>query len=1037
MCCAAQAEYSWREPHAQVLPQGDLAWAPKPFVFQAAAGESLRYIDYETGDDVNDGRSPSSPWKHHPWDDQATAEAKACSGIHTYLFKRGVIYRGRLTGRESGEPGRPIRLTSDPAWGEGEAALYGSERISKGWKLCTSGDAPPALPDAGKVWFVDLGTQFQPGALWVDQGKSFQRIPVARTPNWTISNWSDPQAEMAVSDGTAEQAMKLADPLNLFDGDPAYFAGMRCWREYPGNMGTLTQNHIVYNPEKNTIGIYDPKRKTVGFVAIQSRFFLENHAAFLDQPGEFYYASAGPYAGRLYLRLPDDRDPNQAQVEVSRYFRTIYLPHASHIEISGLRFSFDDAGPRAADVDFPNRRNYPAAIYLMGNCSDIRVANNRFAGSTCGVIGMTRGNSEFNQQYFTAGELCTEEWRRPGAPDRMDGITVEDNEFEEIDRRAVSLEDISPSLLTHVRVMRNRIYNCGHRGTAMGWDSLPAIYVGAVDLCEIAGNMIEKTWGCGIVTFGGKASGDTSRSKPHIRILIHHNRVVDSLLVSNDWGGIAPWQGGPNYIYNNVSANAVGPKHNAKDSSLDWGCNAYCIYLDGTYKSYVFNNITWGREARPTAWPRNRAGFMQVLGFLNDWFNNSGYNMMYGITGWSGQRCLFGGNAFENLTVGAFSQNSRDDVSLRGGGMTADKIEKMSQAATLAYTRNILSQTVTIGSAGGTGGSLDDVRRRLTAIPGMAFDFGEVTPRPIFADAAALDFRPAKKSAAMDKGVKVFVPWSLSTVVGEWRFCRFNADPQRVLGENFLMNKEYGDRHMYYEIPRYDLWVEGATDSAYTRGELEDWTDGALVFTGTRSAVLRDADLKSDWSYSASEKSAEKITIRGAERETVDIDRSSFLIEAVFRTKPKIKKGTLVSKLRNSGYELKINPTGTVEFVVQAGAPVTVATQRPLNDGAWHHLIAEADRSAGALRLYVDGKLEAEVPATLEGSLANSADFIVGEGFAGALDFLRVTRSTLAESETTIEELYAWQFDGPFLRDFTGVRPAEGRRDAGAIESSP
>jgi hypothetical protein len=48
-------------------------------------------------------------------------------------------------------------------------------------------------------------------------------------------------------------------------------------------------------------------------------------------------------------------------------------------------------------------------------------------------------------------------------------------------------------------------------------------------------------------------------------------------------------------------------------------------------------------------------------------------------------------------------------------------------------------------------------------------------------------------------------------------------------------------------------------------------------------------------------------------------------------------------------------------------------------------------------------------------------------------DFLRVCRSTLAESKTSIEELYAWEFNGPFLRDFTGKVPANGKRDAGAI----
>src|SRR3974377_1216092 len=36
--------YSWQEPHAKVLPTGDLEWAPQAFEFKA--GDSVRYIDF-------------------------------------------------------------------------------------------------------------------------------------------------------------------------------------------------------------------------------------------------------------------------------------------------------------------------------------------------------------------------------------------------------------------------------------------------------------------------------------------------------------------------------------------------------------------------------------------------------------------------------------------------------------------------------------------------------------------------------------------------------------------------------------------------------------------------------------------------------------------------------------------------------------------------------------------------------------------------------------------------------------------------------
>lgn len=51
----------------------------------------------------------------------------------------------------------------------------------------------------------------------------------------------------------------------------------------------------------------------------------------------------------------------------------------------------------------------------------------------------------------------------------------------------------------------------------------------------------------------------------------------------------------------------------------------------------------------------------------------------------------------------------------------------------------------------------------------------------------------------------------------------------------------------------------------------------------------------------------------------------------------------------------------------------------------------------------------------------------------GAIDFLRISRRTLRDAQTTIEELHEWEFNGPFLKDFFGNDPV-GERDAGAME---
>ena len=142
-----------------------------------------------------------------------------------------------------------------------------------------------------------------------------------------------------------------------------------------------------------------------------------------------------------------------------------------------------------------------------------------------------------------------------------------------------------------------------------------------------------------------------------------------------------------------------------------------------------------------------------------------------------------------------------------------------------------------------------------------------------------------------------------------------------------------------------------------------------------------------------------------------------------------------------AGYALRVNEAGGVTLAAQAaGARASLTGQGAVNDGQWHHVVAEADRQAGRFTLYLDGGKDASGPGLgPEASLANGADLYVGgtpsgQNLDGAIDFLRIARGTLADARTTIAELYAWEFHGPFLEDFTGrMRGADGGA-AGAID---
>ena len=175
---------------------------------------------------------------------------------------------------------------------------------------------------------------------------------------------------------------------------------------------------------------------------------------------------------------------------------------------------------------------------------------------------------------------------------------------------------------------------------------------------------------------------------------------------------------------------------------------------------------------------------------------------------------------------------------------------------------------------------------------------------------------------------------------------------------------------------------------------------------------------------------------------------NNFLIEAFLRTEAGHTGGTIVAKAADAGYVLDIDQQGRARLTLRLGGKERCSRSGsvPVNDGGWHHVVAEVDRGARqGIALYVDGvradgQWSGRMPLA-DASLSNTADFLVGKSpagnyLAGALDFLRVSRGTLADAETTIEELYEWQFNGPFLKDFTGNEPV-GKRDAGAIEYVP
>lgn len=290
--------FPWQESQARVLPEGGLEWKPEPFVFEA--GESVRYIDFEAGDDQRDRATRQSAWKHHPWDPASTGAAMAQAGWrHTYVFKRGVIYRGVLRPGDDvrGTTEQPIRLTSDPTWGDGEAAIYASSTVTN-WRR--GGGTGTRIPDPQKVYVTEV--DFLPRTLWaIDTKGQITRLKLARTPNWNESDpndvmsewptWENPEwwkgdgHEMTVNDRKLHAGI---DRKNLV-GTAEDFVGATVWSEWGIVMGSPYPSRVEgYDPEQHAVAFRGPWTwEKLEKIIRGNRYYLEDKPQWLDEPGEF------------------------------------------------------------------------------------------------------------------------------------------------------------------------------------------------------------------------------------------------------------------------------------------------------------------------------------------------------------------------------------------------------------------------------------------------------------------------------------------------------------------------------------------------------------------------------------------------------------------------------------------------------------------------------------------------------------------------------------------------------------------------------
>ena len=371
------------------------------------------------------------------------------------------------------------------------------------------------------------------------------------------------------------------------------------------------------------------------------------------------------------------------------------------------------------------------------------------------------------------------------------------------------------------------------------------------ETAEVAGNVFDRICAQGIDVHGAKENV-AATDRPFTRILIHHNKVVDSLINVDDFGGIETWQGGPAYVYDNISGNPGG--YRSWDHVLNPNAEnrfGHAYYLDGAFKNYYFNNIAWGKSKGPTGKLANTSAFQEIISYQNTFFNNTIYQLRDAAR--AGRRPRPAASSSWATSGRAWaSRLSRRRPRSHGPGRQRGRRRTPPQPVRDRHRTPTRATSST--TSGESFGVIEPSGPVAPDAPGVPRYPGKLPPAGCRRGRHGRAAAPARcvrsrlpavrqlgRPRAGSEGIRAVEP------LRDGRRMELLPHPgrsARILDEHWCMSPYYTGRDNYYKIPTYPLKGVNITLKDYQDGPLENWTTGALHFNGSdQYAVLRNEDI--------------------------------------------------------------------------------------------------------------------------------------------------------------------------------------------------
>lgn len=259
------------------------------------------YIDYDSGDDANDGQSTGTPWQHAPGDPQATGNPAAVSlqPGDTVLFRGGVVYRGTVILDTDGSAGGPITYKGD-GWGAQKAIIDGSELLPGAWTQCPSQAACGDNPNWSNIYYINAPADYN---FFTTLYEDDQFLWYSQDPNPQDPFYYDRISDYHVIPPTDITRTTVTDSVHLTQTDANFWDGayIAAWR---------IPNVIVIR----AITGFDPASDTITFEDLGGDLYtgrdeyysLLNHISLIDTPGEYSFDSSNQL---IYLWPPSSQDP--------------------------------------------------------------------------------------------------------------------------------------------------------------------------------------------------------------------------------------------------------------------------------------------------------------------------------------------------------------------------------------------------------------------------------------------------------------------------------------------------------------------------------------------------------------------------------------------------------------------------------------------------------------------------------------------------------------------------------------------------------